>query len=146
MGVEVKYHPDQDTDTEIVSVTPMPKGQFEKLIEKIFELFGLAKTKVTKAKGSKMGEKDDMTNEEFREHLKTHFNPSPKEAFKEYPSMYRISFLRNLIAGEFDGFTEELFDNKTDKKLFREFNALSKPDREAKYKELVKKLNDISLK
>lgn len=93
----------------------------------------------------KVKKNNRLSNDEFiklAEEARKKYNWS----FSNAPSTYEIGFLKSIIDGEYDGYTESSFSTNRDKKLFREFNALSKTEREEKFKQFIKAMDEFVLK
>ena len=134
MEVDVKYQSEQQTKAKA----------FEQLIKLFRDAFGLEVTIGVKMKDNDINENTEKEFDKLmRESLK---NRKDESAFTPSASLYELSFLKKMIAGEFDTFTKENFQTKKDKRLFEKFNSLSKKEKQNQFTLLKKQLESADLK
>ena len=75
-------------------------------------------------------EKNRMSSDEFDRLMRTHPpQPMDEEDIMIGKLSKKISFLSAMIAGDFEGATENSFKSEEEKRFFKEFNKLSQPEK-----------------
>lgn len=69
------------------------------------------------------------------------YDASPREELVPRLGLYELSFLKDMISGQFNGRSVDDFTNQGDKRLFLKYNALSKKEQKEAYKEYQRKLD-----